>query len=312
LSRTGDHALAKYFAPEQTMHRDPNYTFLFSRLAGWSVRASDSEYVMNLQRDWAFGAGNHAVTFVSRLREDLYLEHAFSYYSDTKTLDITPGHEMIKPTSIYQAVGLPYPVADPNVGITNCFRCHSTGDISVSASSGVEPKETGVRCEVCHGPGRAHRDAALRGTKDVRLLIEVPGRSSSQELTELCGNCHRFPGKPDAIIDWSYSWNVRHQPPYFRQSRCFQQSKTTFSCLTCHNPHDPVRLNDSLFYNQKCAECHTIQSHAPAQVCFTEAPSDCVRCHMPRVKVSPHLTFVNHWIGVYQNGATLQPNGPRH
>ncbi|MBI3278353.1 MAG: hypothetical protein HYZ57_00765, partial [Acidobacteria bacterium] len=45
-----------------------------------------------VKADWAFGAGAQAITYVSRLDEDHYLEHPLSYYTAAKALAPTPGH----------------------------------------------------------------------------------------------------------------------------------------------------------------------------------------------------------------------------
>src|SRR5207247_5272627 len=41
---------------------------------------------------WAFGAGEQAITYVSQLDEDWYIEDGLSDYSKTKTMALTPGH----------------------------------------------------------------------------------------------------------------------------------------------------------------------------------------------------------------------------
>src|SRR4051795_7595080 len=42
---------------------------------------------------WAFGAGQKATTWVTQKDEDSVVEHARSYYSATKTMALTPGHD---------------------------------------------------------------------------------------------------------------------------------------------------------------------------------------------------------------------------
>ena len=42
--------------------------------------------------EWAFGAGDQAVTFVSRVDDEFYVEHGLSYYTRSNALALTPGH----------------------------------------------------------------------------------------------------------------------------------------------------------------------------------------------------------------------------
>ena len=52
-----------------------------------------------------------------------------------------------------------YRTFDPVPRRLLCFRCHSTGPITLGAKLQVQPSEPGVRCESCHGPGRAHAES---------------------------------------------------------------------------------------------------------------------------------------------------------
>ena len=61
------------------------------------------------------------------------------------------------------------------------------------------------------------------------------------QVNRFCGNCHRSQVQGRASIDLNYVWNVRHQPPYLERSACFQSSSGRLSCLTCHDPHQPLR-----------------------------------------------------------------------
>src|SRR5713101_7168944 len=84
LSPAAMHTLASFFAPRQPFTRALKYNFEFSldqRL--FAVQAYDDKNILRLPIEWAFGTGRHAVTFVSRVNDELYLEHSLSYYSDT-------------------------------------------------------------------------------------------------------------------------------------------------------------------------------------------------------------------------------------
>ena len=132
-----------------------------------------------------------------------------------------------------------------------------------------------------------------------KKLIEKPGN-----LNDFCGRCHRVTGNLEQI-DWQSPWSVRHQPPYLARSRCFQASGGKLSCLTCHDPHDPVRRHDEAYYRARCLSCHGAGGHAPKPVCLVEQSPNCAGCHMPAVAASAHLQFVNHWIGIYSRPSTI-------
>src|SRR6266700_1582391 len=96
LHRATEHPLSASFTPSATLQRPPNFRFRFVRTPqGIQVQADDSKYLTKLPVDWAFGAGAHAVTFVGKASAELYIEHAFTYYPDTRSFDITPQHESL-------------------------------------------------------------------------------------------------------------------------------------------------------------------------------------------------------------------------
>ncbi|MEO8594795.1 MAG: tetratricopeptide repeat protein [Candidatus Solibacter sp.] len=238
--------------------------------------------------EWAFGAGSKAITYVSHTDEETYVERAASYYAATKAMGVTPGHE--------PATDLEYPTFDALSSAMRCFRCHSTGDLKLSAGFAVQPAELGIRCEACHGPGAAHVEAG-----DGRF-IRNPKRLNAVELNALCGTCHRKPPAIGVEGDWMDPWNVRHQPASLSQAACFRKSAGRLSCLTCHDPHAPL-VKSAKAYDQRCAGCHQQVRHRTAT-----AGGACVTCHMPQVQEPvPELEFTNHWIGIYGRGNSLVP-----
>src|SRR5260370_3907714 len=72
---------------------------------------------------WAFGAGDQAITYVSQLDEDWYIEHGLSFYTNTKSMALTPGHK--------NTGGVRYRIFDPDPNILPCFPCPSTAPLAV-------------------------------------------------------------------------------------------------------------------------------------------------------------------------------------
>ena len=312
LFRGSNHPLADSFPLGQKLRRNPGYQFEFLRPgAQIRVRITDQNDVMDLPIEWAFGAGRQAVTFVTRVNQDWYLEHYSSYFTSSHAWGPTPGQEPIQAATLPLAAGLLYKTTDTTNGIAGCFECHSTGPVSFNASGEVQLGELGVTCESCHGPGAEH--AAAPSKKN----IDSPGRLSATQLNQFCGKCHRPPAANPAAVDWNNAWNVRHQPMYLNESACFREGKGVLSCLTCHDPHEPSGRRPTTFYNRRCTACHPISSlrssiatnstRRPKPVCLQQIPSNCIDCHMPRVSPQPGLRFTNHWIGIYPNGAKLKP-----
>jgi hypothetical protein len=256
--------------------------------------------------EWAFGAGQQAVTFVSRLDEDSYVEHRFSYYSSARALDLTPGHGAKASPTLPEAAGAVFRTFDPEAQVMRCFQCHSTGRLSLGSKMEIIPAEPGVRCEACHGPGKPHIAAISAGNAAAaKAAIRNPGRMSAAQVNQLCGECHRKPAAEETAINWNDAWNTRHQPVYLAESACFNRSKGGLSCITCHDPHAPLRTSDAAFYNARCAGCHGGKSHP--ELAPGAGADNCVSCHMPEVAPGEHLRFANHWIGIYREGSPLKP-----
>ena len=241
---------------------------------------------------WAFGAGAKAITYVSQADEDWYVEHGMSYYPAKKAMAATPGHA--------NGGDLRFRTFDPVASVLRCFRCHSTGPLSLGQGHSIQPAEPGVHCESCHGDGAAHvKSNGAAGT------IFNPKRLSAAELNQYCGTCHRKPPEVGEESDWSNAWNVRHQPTYLDRAACFRKSKGALSCLTCHDPHASLSQT-AADYDKRCSGCHRTVKHRTAT-----SGQSCVGCHMPQVTTSAQLQFTNHWIGIYAKGNRLMPVRPQ-
>jgi len=302
LFRTPEHPLAGSFPTEGKLTRKPNYNFRFLRSGGeLRTRIFDAVDVMDLPMEWAFGGGRQAVTFVTRVDKEWYVEHYSTYYSALRSWGPTPGQDAVNPTSLPQAAGLLYKTSDPDAGIAGCFECHSTGPVAFSPAGEAHIGEPGVRCEACHGAGADHAQNPSR--KNIRN----PAALTAPQLNEFCGKCHRPPAAKGVAIDWNYAWNVRHQPIYLSESACFRQSRGALRCFTCHEAHEPAGKRDAAYYNGRCRSCHSASTSPPKPICLERKPANCIDCHMPLVSPQAPLRFTNHWIGIYRSGAKLKP-----
>ena len=237
--------------------------------------------------DWAFGAGAQAVTFVSRVDRENYLEHGESWFTRLGRFGPTPGHRV--------PGGVRYRIFDPSAGMLRCFSCHSTGSVSLGTDGAIQPAELGVRCEDCHGPSAGH------AADPERVRPVNPARLTAAEISDLCGACHRMAMGADATPRLSDPWNARHQPLMLAASACFVRSNGGLSCLNCHRPHEPVERRASA-YAGACGKCHAAPRHTAATAGHT-----CTECHMPAVKPAPGLSFASHRIAIYAPGDPLHP-----
>jgi hypothetical protein len=217
--------------------------------------------------------------------------------------------------------------------IARCLECHGTYFESLAPPANRYRETgfvTGITCEKCHGPGRAHAELyaskASKVASDSRIVN--PARLTRERQMDLCAWCHAghgvpllpafsyVPGEPldkylelpqlapDAAVDVHGS-----QVELLKKSRCFQSS--TMTCLTCHDVH--LTQKDPVAFSRHCLSCHKAESHPN----MTRLMSDnCIDCHMPKQltnlivfswngrKVSPEVR--NHWIRIYPEASSAE------
>ncbi len=289
------------------------------------IRRQARDKVEECIAEYAFGSGHHALTFVNVIDPTIpaILEHRITYYTRQHALGLTPGHNaQPRPPNLTPLGGV-----SSSRNARKCFGCHST-QTSAFDNQPIDEKTLipNVSCERCHGPGRAHVEAARRGANDPEL--ELPfgtGRYTADALLMLCGTCHRHPSRSrPGQIRPDDPHLARFQPVGILESRCFRESGGAFSCVACHDPHARAST-DRASYLTVCLSCHsgggpvsTPQppgSHDPPHTAGAPCPvaprGDCVDCHMPRVDAGQHVQFADHWIRVRRASESMLPlNGP--
>lgn len=224
----------------------------------------------------AIGSGNHAVTYAHRTAQGRLFELPLSWYSKDRAYSMSPGYDRADHFDFRREIS------------ESCLFCHSN-------SRTPEP----IGCERCHASSAAHRAKPGRGnilktgSLDVCLQCHLE-TSSSRFLDSL-----RLPGREV----FSYrpgeplgDYKVHFAPPAgsddrfeinsagyrLLQSRCYRESKSAMTCVTCHDPHS-ARVK-----SVTCRQCH-VKPH-------TEA--DCIGCHMPqRIAADAiHVSMTDHRI----------------
>jgi hypothetical protein len=243
--------------------------------------------------DFAFGSGEHAVTFLTLTEAIdaengvLGIEHRNTWYHAREDLGITPGQEEWVPEREIEQFGRSY----HGETLRRCIDCHTTAFELVGAR--LENVVAGVQCEECHGPGREHVDAAVAGDlQAARSALQKP-RTPAEDV-QLCGRCHRLPGDIDADRLARYPPSLtRFQPVGLLQSRCYLKSEGRMGCLTCHDAHDHLSSRTADDQVAACRSCHQTEKDP---LCSAGHGSECVSCHMRKLELIPGIYFHDHWI----------------
>ena len=256
------------------------------------LEARTGENSERLRLEWAFGAGNRGITPVGRTQDGEFVEGRLSWYRAANALDLTPGAEETSPKTLHEALGKRLPERER----ARCFGCHST---TLAPGTPSSPEQMGVRCEACHGPGRAHADARSRGLRE-STAIRNPGRLDGLAQARLCGSCHGNPPDEDnqTVIGFirENPATIRFPPQRLVLSRCFQESAGGLRCTACHDPHENVSREPRTF-DAACVDCHQQQTTG-ARIC-PASTSQCVKCHMLKRQVVRQFDFTDHWIRIH-------------
>lgn len=269
---------------------------------------------------YACGSGNHSLTYL--VEDDGFLiESPITWYTSRNAWGISPGFDSAAYTGFEREVG------------ETCLFCH-TGQIKALDKSlhRMQITEATIGCEQCHGPGELHvkrheqKEISPRHAADgIDDTIVNPARLPRELAEAVCQQCHLRAGssvlaKGKSFFDFrpglplsQYRHDYELDTPkeemkvvghveQMHQSACFKQSQS-FSCLTCHNPHDERHGQDlEVHYIQVCASCHEPATCrvSPAVRQQQNRQNDCVACHMPRTPTDiPHMTFTHHRVGIH-------------
>jgi hypothetical protein len=275
------------------------------------------------QLEWIVGSGANGIGAIIR-RGDYLFEAPLTFYTGTKTWEMSPGYESTD-------VGFSRPI------VSACLFCHSGRANPIHGSEGRYENtvfsEMSIGCEKCHGPGAAHIGVVKRGaTSEGSSEIVNPAGLTPYLAGNICMACHEIgderilkpgkeykdirPGEPlDNTLSIFMTPPTREAPPdkdhlqhYYAMtlSKCYRASGGRLSCITCHDPHvEPAKEEAPAFFNKRCMSCHTNQSctlptKARQQ---TSPPDNCIGCHMPQRETGfiAHSSLTNHRITAQAN-----------
>ncbi len=266
----------------------------FSRIHGTVEVATKTErQTFHALVAYALGSNHQGQTFLGKEEQGQYRELRLSRYPGEPHWDRTIEHPLNPPD---EAGYLGRPISAES--LRRCLHCHATNFRAVQEPAGrSEANDRGIGCERCHGPGGNHLRAMA--DKFSEPAIARPKLASAARVVELCAECHKAP----ASANPNDPGFIRFQAPNFVKSRCYTESGKSFSCVTCHNPHQNAERKPA-HYESTCLSCHRAtqdptakNEHITASSCPVNSTKDCLRCHMPRVSNAvPRSVFTDHFI----------------
>ena len=282
----------------------PNTPFSIKRTGNRFLFSSKSDNGKSNLIDYALGSGKLAMTYVSVHEDQTLTELRMSWYPGVKKWYITPGQESMTESNTGYRHDSPTS--------KSCILCHASNLPEKSLRPTAE--SMGVRCQSCHGPASVHLEAVKSGSADIKM--EKLGKWTATQINELCGKCHRSNSQVGNSGN-DITMTQRFQPYGLSQSKCFQKSGDTLTCMTCHDSHAKLAKDESV-YVKACLNCHNgadrqlpDKTMMKSVICPVNSKAKCIGCHMPSRKVFPisklPISMADHLIWAYRK-KQKQPN----
>ena len=257
--------------------------------------------------DYVVGSGNNNRTYLAS--ENGYInEMPVTWYSEKEIWDLSPGYNRSN-------MRFNRPV------VAECMHCHNSynayEEFSLNRYTGTITE--GISCERCHGPGQLHVDKHMTSADElnrtgVDRTIVNPAHLSAELQMDVCLQCHLQgeisvfkTGKSSS--DFRPGMHLKDIKTVFIEdglpkgdfriashggrislSTCFTASNGSMTCITCHNPHEPVQERSRTYFNDRCMDCHATESLTVLQkVTDHSNKGDCVHCHMKQGATSDIL-----------------------
>jgi predicted CXXCH cytochrome family protein len=178
-------------------------------------------------------------------------------------------------------------------------------------------RETGINCEMCHGPSLEHVERVKSGAKPpvTTTAIATPlsfRRLPAERYVAVCAQCHAqsavHDAQPGGAVNYSETGEPYRTYPLelpsafprrafyrdgryrattfiseaFARSQCFRKGDAT--CGSCHDPHPPnaAQNPNSLKFSENadamCVQCHAALGTRPERHTRHAAGTEASRC----------------------------------
>ncbi len=265
--------------------------------------------------EYVVGSGQHGKSYLINRDGWLFLS-PITWYPQKQIWALSPGYEK-------RNQHFTRPI------VTECLFCHTNFAQHVPDTvNRYEPpifRGHAIGCERCHGPGQLHVARHERGEKPIGALDETivnPADLTPLLRDSICQQCHlggemRIARRGRSLYDfrpglpWQQFAAVFTRAPHLHDgvkitghveqmhnSRCFQASRGSLGCISCHDPHVSLPLAERpAFYRARCLNCHTADSCVGDSTSrqATQPPDNCLSCHMPAVNTEvQHAAITDH------------------
>lgn len=309
----GDHALV--YDKNNNLYYWPYFLNDSLYIKEFRLQGEDTVHQRTEKVSYIIGSGQHTNSHIIDINGYIF-QAPITYYTQEEKWDLAPGFEQGNERF-------------SRLLATECITCHNHYPKHVAGSlNKYEKMPSGIECERCHGPGEIHVTKRLAGkTLDTAQSIDytiVNPRDLPRDLQmDLCQRCHLQgvavlqegktfmdfkPGMPlnevmnvflPRFTNSHEKFIMASQADRLRLSPCYQASDMT--CITCHNPHQSVKVTESDQYNRACLNCHGPNRQQACAAPMQErelASDDCASCHMPpsgSIDI-PHINITDHFI----------------
>ena len=224
------------------------------------------------------------------------------------------------------------PASSDYVGSDTCSSCHEEVTKGFATNPHTRMAQmhgsSGITCENCHGPGKAHVEGGGDKTKIFRFTT-----ASAKDVDARCISCHggahpNFARSPhgEAGVSCVACHSIHHSEEKqvllkaVQPALCFQchsEQRAQFNlpfhhkvneglmkCTDCHDPHgtfERKNLRSTAEQNQICSKCHTETAGPFVYEHPVVKTEGCTSCHSPHG--SPNGRLLN--VG-YVNSLCLQ------
>lgn len=283
--------------------------------------------VVEKEIHFVVGSGNHARTYLHRTPEGRIFELPLAWYAEKGGhFAMNPGYDHANHFDFSREI------------TQECVFCHNAYPEIAPGSDrvGSEPRfpgrmPEGIDCQRCHGPGRAHIEAAPSGDRQkIQQTIVNPARLPPAAQLEVCMQCHlettstRLPHSilrfdrgafsyraGESLADYALHFDhasgrgrddkfeIAHQAYRLRKSACFEKSAGRMTCTTCHNPHEALRGAAAVeHYVAACRSCHAANLETQIAAKKHTNAQNCLDCHMPKRRTDDvvHVVMTDHYI----------------